>query len=136
MNLMISVLGAAYFYEMKRILVIEDDAAIRENTAELLSLRGFQVETAENGSSGYMSAVADQPDLIICDMMMPETDGRGFLALARKNAKIASIPIVFFSAGTVSLKEQKYLIDNSAGFLRKPFSAEDLIAVVGKVLTS
>ncbi len=119
---------------MKKILIIEDDAAIRENTAELLALNGFEIVTAENGRTGYAAATREAPDLILCDMMMPETDGRGFIALARKDSSISQVPVLFFSAGTVSPKVHQYLTSHSVGFLRKPFLAEDLIDAVNKAL--
>ena len=56
---------------MKKVLVIEDDDAIRENTAELLSLSDYEVQTAENGTKGYRQAKACLPDVVLCDMMMP-----------------------------------------------------------------
>jgi CheY-like chemotaxis protein len=121
---------------MKKILVIEDNAAIRENTAELLMLGGFHVLTAENGTQGYVSALHDMPDLILCDMMMPETDGSGFLKLAKMNASISAVPIVFFSADTVSRKVHISLVSNSHGYLRKPFLEEDLMTAVNMALKS
>ena len=64
-----------YFYEiaiMKSILVIDDNNDIRENTAEILSLAGYKTITAENGKKGVEAAIKNLPDLIICDIMMPE----------------------------------------------------------------
>lgn len=127
---MFSLALPSYFYGMKKVLVIEDNIAIRENTAELLVLGGFDVMTAKNGTEGYNMAIKALPDVILCDMMMPETDGRGFLNLARANPVLRSTPIIFFSAGTVSPKEHSYLLSRSSGFLRKPFQAEDLLKAI------
>jgi CheY-like chemotaxis protein len=63
---------------MEKILLIEDNEALRENTAEILSLAQFEVITAENGKVGIEMARIHQPNLIICDIMMPVLDGYGF----------------------------------------------------------
>ena len=77
---------------MKKILLIEDDTVMRENTAEILELDSYEVETAENGKKGCIIAKELKPDLIICDIMMPELDGYGVLHILAKDPKTASIP--------------------------------------------
>lgn len=84
---------------MKKILIIEDNDEIRENTAELLGLHNYDVFTAEEGGEGYELARKHEPDLILCDIMMPETDGRRFLKLARNDKIVRDIPLVFFLCG-------------------------------------
>ena len=80
---------------MRKILLIEDDKALRENTAELLELSDFEVLTASNGKIGLKKASNNLPDIIICDIMMPELDGYGVLeALAKKNVT-KYIPFIF-----------------------------------------
>lgn len=69
---------------MKKILLIEDNPEIRENTSEILSLAGYDVATAENGKVGVDLAQKTKPDLIICDIMMPELDGYGVLHILRR----------------------------------------------------
>jgi len=64
---------------MKKILVIEDNPSVLENTAELLELSNYHVLTAENGKKGVEVAIREKPDLILCDIMMPEVDGYGVL---------------------------------------------------------
>jgi CRP/FNR family cyclic AMP-dependent transcriptional regulator len=64
---------------IKKILIIEDNLEVRENLSEILSLSGYQTTTAENGKIGVEKALADRPDLILCDVMMPELDGFGVL---------------------------------------------------------
>ena len=78
------------------ILIIEGSREIRENTAELLEIKNYNVLTAENGSIGFKIAKQYQPDLIICDLTIPDTDGYTFLQLIGKDAAIHSIPLVFF----------------------------------------
>ena len=64
---------------MTKILIIEDSQDIRENTAELLELSGYSVDTAADGIEGVRQAKAELPDLVICDIMMPHLDGFGVL---------------------------------------------------------
>jgi CheY-like chemotaxis protein len=115
---------------MKRILIIEDNTEIRENTAELLELRNYGVLTAENGRIGFELAKKYKPDLILCDMMMPETDGRAFLQLAQGDTDIDHIPIIFFSAGSPYPEVRKALIQASKGYLHKPFSEQELLYTI------
>jgi CheY-like chemotaxis protein len=114
---------------MNKILVIEDNREIRENTAEILELNGYAVCTAENGSAGYESAKEYKPDIILCDIMMPETDGREFMRLVKADLLINNIPIIFFSAGT-SQELQKELINEKNAYLKKPFSETELLFVI------
>ena len=118
----------------KKILIIEDNAEIRENTAELLEMSNFRVFTANDGYSGFELARKCQPDLIICDMMMPESDGCKFLKLAKTDEALRNIPLVFFSAGTLSSELQNGLVAEASGFLKKPFSEEELLATINQLL--
>src|SRR5690606_41128830 len=81
-----------------KILIIEDNLDIREGTAEILELAGYDVLTAPNGKNGVDIAQSNLPDLIICDIMMPELDGYGVLYLLSKKAETASIPFIFLTA--------------------------------------
>jgi CheY-like chemotaxis protein len=121
---------------VKKILIIEDNEEIRENTAELLGLHNYDVFTAEEGGEGYELARKHEPDLILCDIMMPETDGRRFLRLAKNDKMVRDIPLIFFSAGTGSPEVQKALIRAANGFLQKPFTEEELLKAVHKFLDS
>ncbi|HEY9876719.1 MAG TPA: response regulator [Candidatus Obscuribacterales bacterium] len=80
---------------MIKILVIEDEAAIRNNILELLEAENFFCIGAENGNSGVQMAQADKPDLIICDIMMPDIDGYSVLTALREEPSTASIPLFF-----------------------------------------
>ena len=82
----------------KTILIIDDHDDIRENTAEILSLGGYKTFTAENGKKGIEVALKEKPDLIVCDIMMPELDGYGVLHLLRKNPETEEIPLIFLTA--------------------------------------
>ncbi|HEY0054333.1 MAG TPA: response regulator, partial [Pedobacter sp.] len=82
----------------RTVLLIEDNQDIREGTAEILELADFTVLTAENGKKGVELAQANPPDIILCDIMMPELDGYGVLYLLNKNEATANIPFIFLTA--------------------------------------
>ena len=82
----------------RKILIIEDNLEVRENTAEILELADFEVITAENGKIGVALAKEHLPDIILCDIMMPELDGYGVLHILSKNEATASIPFIFLTA--------------------------------------
>ena len=81
-----------------KILIIEDNLEMRENIQEILELSGYDVSTAENGKIGAKMAINLIPNLIICDVMMPEMDGFETLYILNKNPKTSSIPFVFLTA--------------------------------------
>lgn len=83
---------------MKTILLIDDDALIRKNTAALLELAQYNVLIADSGKQGVELALAEKPDLIICDIMMPVLDGFGVLHMLSKSETTASIPFIFLTA--------------------------------------
>lgn len=119
---------------MKLILVIEDNPEVRENTAELLELSGYQVLTASNGKAGFEKTRINRPDVIICDVMMPETDGLGFLRLAKSDQTTSGIPLIFFSAGSAPPAVRKNIEQGADVYLRKPFTDNDLLGAVEKCL--
>jgi CheY-like chemotaxis protein len=121
---------------MKKVLIIEDDVAIRENTAELLEVNRYNVFTAENGIQGFTLATKHFPDVILCDIMMPGTAGREFLKLIKEDDLTSQIPIVLFSAGYLSPKIQHQLVPGKDGILKKPFSEEDLLMAIKNSLLS
>lgn len=121
---------------MKTILVIDYNNEIRENTAEILSLHQYHVITAENGRSGFAAAQSNSPDLILCDMMMPESKGRDFLCLVKDDEALRNIPIIFFSAGTALPLVSHNLLAVSRAFIHKPFLEKDLLTTVESVLTA
>ena len=121
---------------MAKVLVIEDDPVLLENTLELLQLEGFNAIGAENGCKGIEEALAQIPDLILCDVLMPRLDGYGVLEALRADPTTNRIPLVFVSAnprddvvaGSHKLDVSDYLV--------KPVRAADLIGVVNRVLSS
>jgi CheY-like chemotaxis protein len=115
---------------MKSILIIEDNAAVRENTAELLQLAGYDIATAVNGRHGFTVAKHNPPDAIICDIMMPETDGLMFFKLVKSDDILSHIPIIFFSAGSAPMPVKRKLEEGADVYLSKPFTEEELMNAV------
>jgi len=114
----------------KKILLIEDDEVVRENTAEILELSGYQVVTGVNGLEGIKAATQEVPDLIICDIMMPEADGYQVLEELSKHTHTSSIPFVFLSAKTDHKDIRKGMNLGADDYLTKPFEEEDLITAI------
>lgn len=115
---------------MKKILLIEDNPEVRENTAEILSLANYEVHTAENGKVGVEMATREKPDLIICDIMMPELDGYGVLHILSKKPETASIPFIFLTAKTEKADIRKGMTLGADDYLTKPFDDTDLLNAV------
>ena len=115
---------------MKSILVIDDNADIRENTAEILGLAGYQTSTAENGKKGVDLAMKSKPDLIVCDIMMPELDGYGVLHLLRKNADTQFIPFIFLTAKTERSDMRKGMEMGADDYITKPFEDIELLNAI------
>lgn len=115
---------------MKTILLIEDDSALRENTAELLELSGYTVFTAPNGKIGIEKAKKESPSIIICDIMMPEIDGYGVLEAVASEEKTKHIPFIFLSAKTEHKEIRKGMDMGADDYLTKPFDEEELLSAV------
>ncbi len=115
---------------MKKIVLIEDNLEVRENTAEILELAGYRVFTADNGKSGVMLAIQEKPDLIICDIMMPVLDGYGALHLLSKNTETAAIPFIFLTAKTEKEDIRKGMTMGADDYITKPFDDAELLSVV------
>ena len=79
----------------KKVLIIEDNDDIRENVVEILELAGYKSFAAGNGKAGVELAVKHLPDIILCDIMMPELDGYGVLYMLNKNPQLAAVPFIF-----------------------------------------
>ncbi|WP_430901027.1 MULTISPECIES: response regulator [unclassified Paraflavitalea] len=115
---------------MRKILVIDDNTDIRENTAEILTLAGYQVATAPNGKKGVESAMQDQPDLIVCDIMMPDLDGYGVLHLLKKNSATENIPFIFLTAKTERSDFRKGMEMGADDYITKPFDDIELLNAI------
>ena len=115
---------------MSIILVIEDEEPVRENILEILENEGFDTITAENGSIGLYLAQEKIPDLILCDVLMPELDGYGVLNALRSESKTATIPFMFLSAKTAAMDLQQGMDLGANAYLRKPFTLEELLIAI------
>lgn len=113
-----------------RILLIEDNLEMRENTAEILELSDYEVETAENGKIGLEKAKEVLPDLIICDIMMPEMDGYRVLHLLGKKPETASIPFIFLTAKADKSDFRRGMELGADDYLTKPYDEMQLINAV------
>src|ERR1041385_5534513 len=115
---------------MKKILLIEDNTEIRENTEEILSLANYEVITAPNGKIGVTLALEKHPDLVICDIMMPELDGYGVLHILSKKTETAQIPFIFLTAKTEKVDIRKGMNLGADDYLTKPFDDTDLLNAI------
>ncbi len=115
---------------MKKILIIEDDIALRENTAELLELENYEVITAPNGKIGIEKSISHLPDIIICDIMMPELDGYGVLQAVSNNNATSHIPFIFLSAKTEHKEIRKGMDMGADDYLTKPFDEQELLSAI------
>ncbi len=115
---------------MKKILLIEDNLEMRENTQEILEFANFEVLTAENGKVGIQMARDQAPDLILCDIMMPEMDGYGVLYLLNKDPKTAGIPFVFLTAKADKSDMRKGMNLGADDYLTKPYDEMELLDAI------
>ena len=115
---------------MKKILVIEDEEPVRDNILELLNAEGFKVVSAPNGSSGVKLAQQHQPDLILCDIMMPELDGYGVLDSLRQDPATATIPFIFLTAKTDKTDLRQGMELGADDYLTKPFTVDELLNAI------
>lgn len=115
---------------MKKILIIEDNADIRENIAEILELADYEPITAAHGKEGVEKAMSEKPDLIICDIMMPELDGYGVLHILAKKDATASIPFIFLTAKAERADMRKGMILGADDYLTKPFDDTELLDAI------
>ncbi|MBS4098088.1 MAG: EAL domain-containing protein [Sulfuricella sp.] len=115
---------------MKKILVIEDEAPLRNNLAMMLRVEGYQVLSAENGQVGLDVARAEQPDLILSDVMMPVLDGHGVLRALREKPETASIPFVFLTALADRSDFRTGMNLGADDYLVKPFSRNEVLETV------
>jgi CRP-like cAMP-binding protein/ActR/RegA family two-component response regulator len=115
---------------MKKILLIEDNEDIRNNTAEILELSNYKVIPAENGKTGVELAIKHVPDLIICDIMMPVLDGYGVLHAVHKNDAIKNTPFIFLTAKTDRTDIRKGMEMGADDYITKPFTGTELLHAV------
>lgn len=115
---------------MKKVLIIEDNNDIRENVVEILELAGYQVFAADNGKKGVDVAITNKPDIILCDIMMPELDGYGVLYMLNKNTETSAIPFIFLTAKAERVDLRKAMEMGADDYLTKPFDDMELLNAI------
>jgi CRP-like cAMP-binding protein/FixJ family two-component response regulator len=115
---------------MKKILVIEDSLDILDNIEEILTLAHYKVFTAVNGVKGIEQAIENKPDLILCDIMMPELDGYGVLHMVQKNPVLQHTPFIFLTAKTEQTEMRKGMSLGADDYILKPFNPTDLLNAI------
>lgn len=115
---------------MKKVLLIEDDTILRETTAELLELSDYEVRTASDGEKGVQTAKEYLPEVIVCDIMMPELDGYGVLKRLSQDQKTKGIPFIFLSAKTERKDIRKGMELGADDYLTKPFEEHELLGAI------
>ena len=115
---------------MKKILVIEDEPEMRRNLLTILRLEKFEPVGAENGKAGIALAKSTKPDLILCDVMMPEIDGFGVLKALRADAATASIPFIFLTAKGEKIDVRSGMNLGADDYLTKPVDKTDLLSAI------
>jgi two-component system, OmpR family, alkaline phosphatase synthesis response regulator PhoP len=115
---------------MTKILVIEDELDVRENLVDLLEANDYEVRSAENGFLGAVLALEHIPDLIVCDVMMPEVDGHEVLQALRQSSTTAMIPFIFLTAMADIQSIRKGMELGADDYLTKPFENIDLLKAI------
>ncbi|NKB17672.1 MAG: response regulator, partial [Pseudanabaena sp. CRU_2_10] len=112
---------------MTKILVVEDMDSLREEIIETLTYEGFEVIGAENGAVGVELALKHLPNLIICDVMMPELNGYETLTTLRREPSTATIPFIFLTAKADKVDMRQGMQLGADDYLTKPFTIEELL---------
>ena len=115
---------------MKKILVIEDEPEMRRNIAALLRFHEYEAIAAQNGREGVEAARRETPDLILCDVMMPEMDGHGVLQAVQRDARLAPIPFIFLTAKGEKGDLRCGMVLGADDYLTKPIANADLIQAI------
>ncbi len=119
---------------MTKILVIEDEESVRDNILELLDTEGFEAIAAKNGRIGLHLAQQLLPDLILCDVRMPELDGYGVLTGLRSEPTTEAIPFIFLSAKAAKADLRLGLELGANAYITKPFTLVKLLDIIEQAL--
>lgn len=114
----------------RKILIIEDQATMRRNLALMLEMEGYAVVSAENGRIGVETAHREKPDVILCDVMMPEMDGYAVLQTLRNDPAFAATPFLFLTAKGEKSEMRVGMNFGADDYLTKPFVRDDLLAAI------
>ena len=119
---------------MARILVIDEDALLRANLRRLLVLEGHEVREAGGGQEGLRLALLDPPDLVLCDLVMPDLDGYAVMRRLRDEPRTAAVPFVAVTGSAAPAEIQRGFRLGADGYVTKPFEIDRLLAVVAECL--
>jgi DNA-binding response OmpR family regulator len=119
---------------MKRILVIEDNDGVREEIVDILRFEGFEVRDAENGRIGLEVVRSWAPDVVICDLMMPELDGYATLTEVRADPASSAVAFICLTARGEITDTRRAMDIGADGYVTKPFTVDDLIDAVHAAL--
>lgn len=113
-----------------RVLLVDDDRAVRETTADLLTILGFDVTTAVNGEDAIAQLQRHAFDIIVTDIVMPKKDGYGLLEAVRANRSTRGIPVIMLSAKADKPDIRKGINEGADDYLTKPFDSSELVAAI------
>ncbi len=112
------------------ILVIEDEGAIRDRVVKILRFEGYETLDADNGAVGVGMAQLHKPDLIICDIAMPELNGFGAVSVLRSHPATEAIPVIFLTAAVDRTSQRRGMELGAEDYITKPFTTEELLGAV------
>jgi two-component system, OmpR family, alkaline phosphatase synthesis response regulator PhoP len=115
---------------MKTILIIEDEVTVRESLVDLLEIEGFRAIAADNGKAGLKMAQTENPDLVLCDISMPELDGFSVLQNIRENPDTGTLPFIFLTARTTKIEFRRGMELGADDYLFKPFTVDELLSAI------
>lgn len=115
---------------MTKILVIEDELPIRSKIETILEYEGYDVVGAGDGVEGVKLAQTESPDLVICDVLMPEMNGYGALSALRSNVSTAAIPVIFLTAAASRADMRKGMELGADDYITKPYTVDELLTAV------
>lgn len=118
----------------KKVLIIDDETSLLSVLSALMTRRGYEVITAENGKEGLILAQKEHPDIILSDIMMPPPNGFELRSLLNKDAQTASIPFLFLTAMAEQEDKVQGLGSGADDYITKPFDMEELFARVEAIL--
>ncbi len=119
---------------MTKILIIEDEESVRENILDLLEAEGFDTITAANGRIGLQLALYEDPDIVVCDLMLPEIDGYSVLTALREQPFTATMPFIFLTARSSRVDFYQGMDLGADDYLTKPFTRAELLSAVTRRL--
>jgi len=120
---------------MKTVLIIEDELTVRESLVDLLEIEGFRAIAADNGKTGLRIALKERPDLVLCDISMPELDGFAVLQNLREDPDTGAMPFVFLTARTTKVEFRRGMELGADDYLFKPFTIDELLSAIAARLT-